>query len=262
MLGAFVVLTASTAAAHPRPLPFTYGSETLAPGEVEVEQFADAMPLRALSATSGARASYTAFQLLTELEVGVRERLELGLYFTMVPSPPDSLTATTRLTEGNGAKQRLRYAFASPGAWPVDVGLYLEVVENDREVELEGKILLQRRIGDLRLDANLWAEYELYYQPQRDVVLNPTLGATYEVTRMVHVGVDSFMRVEFPEPAVHPRPFEQGPHVYAGPAVLLQLGKLWWTTGVFARVTDTSHSMQPGEAFGPLWLRVVLGYEL
>jgi hypothetical protein len=41
---------------------------------------------------------------------------------------------------GTGIKQRLRYRFADAGRWPIDVALYGEVTENDREIELEAKV--------------------------------------------------------------------------------------------------------------------------
>jgi hypothetical protein len=251
----------ATARANPRPLPFTYTSETIEQGGLEIEQFADFVPLKALSSTSGGRVTYAATQFQTEMEYGITSRLELGLYLTLAPGPGDAFTTTARLTEGNGLKQRLRYLLAPPGEWPIDVGLYGEIAESDAEVELEGKIILQRRIGRLRIATNLWAEYELYYQPHKDIVLNPTLGATYEITPIVHVGAESWLRVEWPNPPPHPRPFDLGPHVYAGPTVLLNFGKLWWSTGLYARTTDVAHSMQPAEAFGPFWARTIVGLE-
>jgi hypothetical protein len=248
--------------ATPRPLPFTYTTDTLETGAAEIEQYADLTPLRARSTANGLPIWYLATQFQTEFEYGITDRLELGLYFTVVPSPGDAYSSTAPMTEGTGVKQRLRYTFAAPGEWPVDLGLYGELVENDHEFEVEGKILLQRRIGKLRIDSNLWAEYELYYAPQRDVVLNPTLAATYQVTAAVHVGVESWLRVEFPDPAPHPRPFGVGPVGYVGPTFLVSLGRLWWSTGVYARVSQVNHTMQPGEPYGPVWARTIVGFDL
>jgi hypothetical protein len=254
-------LLAPAARATPRPLPFTYTTETLGKGELEIEQFADLTPLRARAASSGEDVWYAATQFQTELEYGITDRLELGLYFVVVPTPAE-LTSTGEMTEGTGVKQRLRYVFAPPGEWPIDVGVYGELVENDQEFEVEAKVLLQRRFGKLRIATNLWAEYEIYYQPEKSLVLNPTLGATYEITPSVHLGAEGWMRVEFPSPAPHPRPYELGPAGYVGPAVLLNFGKLWWSTGLYARVSDVDHRMDAGEPFGPLWARTIVGFEL
>lgn len=263
-VAAALVAVSSVAHANPRALPFTYTSDTLPPGGVEIEQYVDLVTLRAISATTTEPVSYLASSFQTEIEIGLLERLELGLYFTYVPDFGDALANETQLAgAGTGLKQRLRYYFADPGQWPIDVGVYGELVENEREIELEAKLLLQRRFGKLRVAANLSAEYELYFDKQREIVLDPSLGATYEITPKVHVGLDAWMRGEYPrnpKPAV--RTFGLGPQAYAGPVALFDFGKLWWTTGIYTRVSDIDHDLQPGEPYGRLWVRTMIGYDL
>ncbi len=53
-----------------------------------------------------------------------------------------------------------------------------------------------------------------------------------------------------------------GPHAYVGPTVLWNLGKIWWAFGVYGRVTDAAHTLQPGEPFGRVWARSILGVDL
>ncbi|HEV7557338.1 MAG TPA: hypothetical protein VGO00_17845 [Kofleriaceae bacterium] len=257
-----VAALAGTASANPRALPFTYTTDTLPQGGVEIEQFVDLIPLQA--AFTEGQHDYLASQFQTEIEIGIADRLELGLYMTYVPTiASDQAQGTAIMPEGNGIKQRLRYIFAEPGAWPVDVGVYGELTENEREIELEGKILLQKRFDKLRVAANIWAEYELYFSHQRDIVLNPTLGATYEVTPSFHLGIDSFLRGEYPRnPPPAMRTFGLGPEYYIGPAVMTSFGKLWWSVGAYVRVTDTGHDLAPGEVYGPVWFRSMIGYNI
>jgi hypothetical protein len=244
------------AKANPRPLPFTYIYETLSEGDAELEQYADMTPVRVYSAT-GDRAWYAASQFQTEFEYGITNRLELGLYVTFVPTNP-AYSLTPTLMEGNGLKQRLRYRFADVGQWPLDIALYGEVSENEREVELEGKIIIQRHVGWLRVVANAWAERELYYNGNREWVLNPTAGAVFEVTPAVQTGLEYWMRAEYPNNRV----FNQGPHHFLGPTVLLQFGKLWWTAGAYLRLNEYGHSAVVGDGFGPVWIRTVIGVGL
>jgi hypothetical protein len=256
-------LMAKTAYATPRPLPFTYTTDTLAPGELEVEQYADLTPVRGYT-SNNTELSYVGTQFQTEFEYGLAERLELGLYVVYVPSPV-GLALAPEMTETTGIKERLRYVFAPPGAWPIDVGLYGELVEGDSESEFEGKILLQRRLGNLRIVSNLWAEYELYYTgSRRDVVLNPTLGVTYEITPTVHVGAEGWVRVEFPNQSFNPRPWALGPVGYLGPTVMFNFGKLWWSSGVYGRVTEGDSTVPAPvvEPFGVVWARTVIGLSL
>jgi hypothetical protein len=247
------------ARANPRPLPFTYQSETLAKGAGEVEQFIDYMPTRVLSSTSG-EIWYGSTQFQTEVEYGLTDRLELALYFTFVPEPSsERYMGLPTLIQGNGMKQRLRWRLADPQEWPIDVALYGEIAENEREIELEAKIILQRRFGRLRLITNLWAEREFYFDGRREWVLNPTAGATVELSERVHIGVEGWMRAEFLDGFSGPRPFNMGPHYYVGPAVLLNFGTFWWTTAAYWRADDPGRTTQVGDAYGPFWVRTVVG---
>jgi hypothetical protein len=254
------------ASATPQPLPFTYVYETLPEGDLEVEQYVDLTPVTVVGQQNGAPAKqyFLASQFQTEFEYGITDRLELGLYATFEPTPPlGSYAQTPTLTEGNGVKERLRLRLADEGQWPVDVALYGELVENDHEFEIEAKVILERRIGNLRIVTNLWAEREWYYINQADWVINPTLGATYQVTPMFHPGVESWLRAEFPSPSPATRTFNLGPQVYVGPTAMLNFGKLWWSTGAYIRTTDFNHSLSPGvDAFGIVWFRTVIGLAL
>jgi hypothetical protein len=264
VLAGALLLAGGAVRANPRPLPFTYQSESLRQGTGEIEQFLDFIPIRALS-SAGNPIWYGATQLQTEIEYGLTDRLELALYFTFVPNAGDRATAVPALPEGNGAKQRLRYALADPGTWPVDVAVYGELAENEREVELEGKLILQRRIGRLRLIANLTVEREFYFEGAHEWVLNPTLGVTHALSAWVHLGLEGWMRAEYPDDLAGPRPFNLGPHVYVGPTVMLDLGRMWWTTGVYLRVSNLDRAVAapeppvPGDAFGRFWVRTVIG---
>lgn len=253
------------ARATPRPLPFTYTADTLGAGETEIENYVDLTPVKALD-PNGVPATYWASQFQTELEHGITDRLELGLYVAYQPGAPPDWTKAAILTEGTGFKERLRWRLADAGEWPIDVALYGELVEYQIEFEVEAKVILERRFGDLRIAANAWAEREWYYGvsgiSQQEWVLNPTIGATYQVTPAFHAGVEYWMRVEFPSPAPDPRPFSIGPNQFVGPALMFDFGKLWWSTGVYARVNDVDRVAQIYDNYGLIWARTVVGLEL
>jgi hypothetical protein len=260
------LLAAATASATPQPLPFTYVYETLPKGSLELEQYADYTPIK-VQDQNGNALIYGASQFQTEFEYGITDRLELGLYVTIAPTT-DAAQNVPPLTEGTGIKERLRLRLAEEGQWPVDVGLYGELVENERELELEAKIILQRRIGDLRIVANLWGEreYENFSVHQGDWVINPTLGMTYQVTPVFQPGVEGWMRAEYPDSNPQPRTFNLGPQAYVGPTMMFDFGNLWWTTGAYLRVTDVGHPLFDGgssrgvaDAFGNVWIRMIIG---
>jgi hypothetical protein len=251
------------ALANPHPLPYSYPYQTLPQGKVEVEEIADLVPMKvAREKEDGTRDAVTALrsQLQTELELGVHDRLELALYFSF----HQSATADTPAMRFDGLKQRLRYRFAEEGDWPVDTGLYFEVAEFYNEVELEEKVLLSKRFGYLTTVCNLWVEQEYYFQEQQwKLIYNPTLGATYELSPNFMLGLEYWARGRFnqqnqaggdanadsPTAARH----------FLGPAVLLQSGEAWWSTGVYARLDHFGEGLKADDPYGKVWIRTMVG---
>jgi hypothetical protein len=258
--------------ANPHPLPYSYPYQTLPQGKVEVEQIADIVPMRvSREKTDGTREAVTAlrYQLQTELELGISDRLELGLYFAF----RQGATADTPALRFEGMKQRLRYRFAEEGDWPVDVGLYFEVAEFYNEVELEEKLLLSRRFGYLTAVANLWVEQEYYFQEQEwKLIYNPTAGAVYEFSPNFMLGLEYWARGRFDEAdddagaAAGVSPAAEGETTsassarhYLGPTFLLQSGEAWWSSGVYARLDHFSEDAAADDPYGKMWIRTMVG---
>jgi hypothetical protein len=246
-----------SASANPRPLPFSYPHEQLAEGGTEIEQYTDFTPVKADPLNTGTPSGYGLFQFQTEFEHGITNRLELGLYVTYAPN--NAAFNTPGGLEGNGMKQRLRYKLADTGVWPLDVSVYGELTENDKEFEIEGKVILQRRFGVMRIIANANVEQEFEYNGRKDIVISPSGGLTFDAWPAFQPGIEWWMRGEYAEENPPPRTFNLGPEQYVGPAALVQFGSLWWTNGVYVRVTDWNHSLEAGDVFGKVWIRSVVG---
>ena len=247
------------ASANPRALPFTYTTDTLAQGQVEIEQYVDLDPLqqRDRAPRRPPTREYTSRVGVPDRDRDRHRRSPRARPLLHADPRARARKRLRRLTfpgTGNGIKQRLRYIFADPNEWPIDVGLYGEVTENEREVEVEGKLLLQRRFGDVRVAANLSSEYEYYYSAparlrarpvaRRDVRDHPE-AATPASTR--------FLRGEYP---LHPKPatrtFGLGPEAYVGPAVMMNFGKLWWAVSAYAPVADLEPRAPARRALRPV----------
>jgi hypothetical protein len=250
-----------TAAATPKPLPFTYGADTNPKGTGEVEQYVDFVPLKAFD-VNASPVPYPAMQFQTEFEYGLSNRLELGLYVTIVPTASGFLQdpPPPTLTEGTGIKQRLRWRLADPGDWPVDVALYGEVAETFTEMELEWKLILDRRFGRLRLLANAWFEYEVYYTGRRDWVFNPTAGFTVDATPNVSPGFEYWMRAEVRSDGTDPPNFNAGPHHYVGPTLRVSFGNFFVTSGIYMRLDALGRAVTPSDSYGPVWFRTLVGF--
>ena len=256
--------------ANPHPLPYSYPYQTLPKGKVEVEEIVDIVPMRvAREAEDGTRDAVTAlrYQLQTELELGITDRLELGLYFAF----RQGATSDTPALRFEGMKQRLRYRFAEEGDLPVDIGVYLEVAEFYNELELEQKLLLSRRFGYLTAVANLWVEQEYYFQTEETkFIYNPAVGAVYELSPSFMLGLEYWVRGRFDggedtnEDSVQTGASatsgaSTSPRHYLGPTFLLQSGEAWWSTGVYARLDDFGAELAAEDPYGKVWIRTIVG---
>lgn len=260
---ALVSLLSPLARANPHPLPYSYPYQTLPQGRVEVEEIADMVPMKvAREKEDGTRDAVTAlrYRLTTELELGITDRLELGLYFTF----RQGATADTPALRFEGMKQRLRYRFAEEGDWPLDVGFYFEVAELYNEIEIEQKLLLSRRFGYLTLVSNLWVEQEYYFQDDEwKLIYNPTLGGVYELSPNFMLGLEYWARGRFDDGAEvgaeAAADSPSGTRHYLGPTLLLQSGEAWWSTGVYARLDQWGEDAVAEDPYGKVWIRTMVG---
>lgn len=257
------------ARATPRPLPFTYPNATLPEGSLEIEQYTDVNPLRVAADPNDPTAGNIwdpEYRLQTEIEYGVTDRVELGFYQVFEAAPQ---AGGDNALSFDGLKWRVRTRFAEPGQWPVDVGLYLELETMHDELALEGKVNLQRRIGRVVWMANLWAEEALSRPLDKKAqgrsahfIVNPTSGFVFQVTPSFHPGIEFWARGEIAPSGDIPQDRNNTRvHYFVGPTVHVNFGKLWWSGGLYAHLND-SDTPAPGDAYGPLWFRSVLGLEL
>jgi hypothetical protein len=272
IIGALLALLfcfAPDARANPRPLPFTYPNETLEEGALEVELYTDVTPLRVEADPadpSAGRLWEPAYTLQNEIEYGLTDRWELGFYQVFGSSPQDGGGNALYF---DGLKFRARTRIAEPGELPVDIGLYFELETMHDELSLEEKLNLQRRFGIVRWMANLWVEETLSrpydsaaHGREGRFTVNPTTGFSFQVTPTFHPGIEYWARGQLVPTGVNDQDRNNNRvHHFVGPVVHLNFGKLWWSLGLYAHMND-SDKPQPGDNYGPLWVRSVLGLEL
>ena len=266
LVAAAALAAPARALASPHPLPFTYPYQTVPAEALEAEQYVDLVPMRVMRELPDGTAEGVVgvrSLLQTELEYGITDRLEAAIYFAFQQGG----AATAPALQFKALKQRLHYRFAESGAWPVDVGVYLELAEASSELEAEEKLLVSRRFGAVSVAANLWVEQEWYFQTRETKhIYNPTIGATYEFSPRLSIGAEYWLRGRFdaargpamgeaadaPASAAH----------YAGPTLLLQASKLWLAVGAYARLDRLGAGTAVGDPYGKLWVRTIVGLDL
>ncbi len=187
--------------------------------------------------------------LREELEIGITEHFQLGLY------PLDWSYQNANKTDDdgfsyNGGAVELIYNLSNPVVDPVGVSLYEEISAGRQHFELESKLIAQKNFGPLILDYNatLEAEWEAKGLEEHNGELQQALGASYEISPRLSVGIEFLHEFVFPDW----RDDEKIRNVFVGPNVSFRHKDWFVTVTALAQATDT-----PDEA--AFQLRTIFG---
>ncbi len=174
-------------------------------------------------------------QFRQEVEFGITDRLQLAVYlFDFVHARVNG----QRSTAWTGSGLEAVYQLTDPNKSWLGSALYGEVLMNDRDLELEGKILLQKNFGPLMLVYNGIIEAHWEDQYANPVgVLEQTLGLSYQFHPSFSAGLEAKHEV-----ALENWSYSTGNAVFVGPNMSLRKGNFFLTTAGLFRVTDV-----PGE---------------
>jgi hypothetical protein len=222
---ASLVLAASSFAGE-RRFTYTYEATTAAKGTIEYEQWVT------WKARRGAPGSVDQFDFRHELELGISDRLQLGLYLS---------DWSLKRTDGNNevdwksAGFEVIYNLSNPTTDWIGSALYGEVKLGDEVFVLEGKLLLQKNFGPwvVAYNAIVEAEWEGENYDEEVGVLEQTLGISYQVSPKFFVGLEALHEIEFEEWS------DAGDHaVYVGPNASIRWGNSFLTATALFQATD------------------------
>jgi hypothetical protein len=219
-ISAVLTLAVGTASANERHFTYTYETATLPEGEKEVEIWN--------TLKAGRDNYYARLEHRLEFEWGVTDNLTTALYYNTKGA----------YTRGGGKTYyypsmswEWKYKLTDAYADPIGSALYLELGGNAHEYEVEAKLLLDKRIGNILVATNLVFEQEWKYPGMADketeeVILEADLGVAYFLTPTLTVGLES-----------HIHGSKEGDEdlevmaIYAGPVVS------WSTRGAWLALT-------------------------
>lgn len=225
-----LLATAVSASAGQRRFAYSYEVLTAPVGSVELENFVTWKH-------RGGAGRVDRFDFRHELEFGVTDRLQVGLYLAdwRVTKTDDG---NTRTYQHSGVE--VIYNLSNPTTDFIGSALYGEVLVGDRVVELEGKLLLQKNFGPVILvyNAIIEAEWEgesLKHLDERSGEFAQTLGVSYQLTPNFNVGAELLHEIALPEWRAEGKSV-----VFAGPNVSVRAGRFFATVAGLFRVTDNS----------------------
>jgi hypothetical protein len=123
-----------------------------------------------------------------ELETGLTDHWDVALYNIVVQPRGEPL-------QYEATKLETRYRLADPGAWPVDVVLYLEGRKEwiaDKPWAVEQKLILARDFGRLNVSVNGAAEQEFPSGGGIERDYEYAAGTSYEVVTWARIGAEAF----------------------------------------------------------------------
>lgn len=217
-------LTPTESSADERAFTYSYQTDTLPEGALEVEQW--------ITNKSGHReGDYSQWNFRTELEYGITSRLQTALYL--------NFNATRESASGEEDKDSFKfkgissewvYQLLNPHLDPVGLALYGEYTTDGLDHELEAKVLLSKSFGDFTaaFNAAYEAEWEREHaRTERESTLEFTSGISYKITPQWAVGVEARNKSAYPDGLDLSRQEYQtwsvGPNLHFGSAS-------WWAT--------------------------------
>jgi len=235
-----LLLHATTAVAGVRHFGYVYEAVTSAPGSLDIENWVT------WSRTNNPqRVDEVDFR--HEFEFGVTENFQASLYVAdwFYASDPQH----SGFTYSDSALE-LIYNLTNPVTDPVGLSLYEEIRAGDRVFELESKLIAQKNAGPFIFAYNLTLEavWEGPGLQDREGELQQALGASYEVSQRLSVGMEMLHEFVFPDWGDK----ERTRNFFIGPNVCYRRRNWFVTVTALTQATNT-----PDEA--DFQLRTIFG---
>lgn len=227
-----LLLLATGADASERTFSYVYDSSVLAPGERELEPWT--------TVRLGRGGYFARFDQRLEFEIGLVERLQTAWYLNFGGT---GNAAGESAFEFKGVSWEWKYKLLDPVADPVGFAVYLELGGGPTEAEVEGKLLLDKKFGDLLVALNVVGEYEWERGPEglkREFVLELDAGISWKTASGLGIGLEARNHNEFVD--------GQWEHVaiFLGPSFSYATRSFWATLTLLPQVYAPHAEDGPG----------------
>jgi len=213
---------AASSNAGVRHSTYLYEAPTSPPGSVELEN----------TVTWAHGSNWNDVFIREELEIGITDRFQLGIY------PLDWSRHSDNGFEYNGGAVEAIYNLLNPVVDPVGISLYQEISAARRHFESESKLIAQKNFGRWIFDYNatLEAEWEDRHLEEQSGELQQALGASYEISPRLSVGLEFLHEFVFPDW----NDAEKIRNIFVGPNVSYRQHEWFVTVTALAQATDTT----------------------
>lgn len=195
----FLFLLTLSLKADERPFPYTYTTDVLKKNSRDFELHTNFRV--------GRESFYSKIENRLEYEVGVTDKLQTAFYLNFQNTTTENQLLNTYDTEFEfeGISSEWIYQVSNKYTNFMGFAPYVELTLNTREVELETKLLFDKKFGrDFTLALNLNAEYEWGFNPlpektEKELGLEVLLGGSYQASKNFSFGFEARNHSEIPD---------------------------------------------------------------
>lgn len=222
-----LVLTATRADAGQRRFVYSYETITAPKGSIEFENWVT------WKRSDNDRGDiFNTFQFRHEIEFGITDRFQLGLYVFDWEYNPDTDERRKARFQHSGAE--VIYNLTNPTTDFLGSALYGEFLIGEDLIELEFKVLLEKNLGPFKVvyNAILEAEWEEANLSEKKGEFAQTAGISCDLNKSFSAGAELLHEIEIPN-------WEEAGDsvVYAGPNVSVRMGRTFATVAGLWQVT-------------------------
>lgn len=210
-----------------RNFTYTYQSSVLAKGHKEIEIWTTARVGRDLP-------FYSAIDNRMEFEVGLTNKLQSSFYLNFGNETQDGGSGKTSKFLFEGISSEWKYQFSNPYTNNFGFALYTELGLNTDEIELEGKIIIDKKINKTSIALNLSAENEWVFSSSKtltELKLETNFGLTHSLSNTLSVGFELRNLNEIVEGEL------ENSILFGGPAISYNTTGLWATLTLMPQLT-------------------------
>lgn len=197
-----------------RKFTYVYQSNVMAKGEKHIEVWSTAR----LGKDIG---YYARMENRLEYEVGLSKKLTTAVYLNFRNTTTDNGTGVNETEfEFKGISSEWKYQVSSPISNALGFGLYGELGLNTDEVELETKLLFDKKIKKTTVALNFIYEHEWELtpgKPETEKKLIGTFGLSYNICPSFHAGFELLQSNVFTDEGYEHSAFFGGPVISYAP---------------------------------------------
>lgn len=222
-----LALTVSSLYSNERKFSYTYQSGVLGKGNKELEIWTTARIGKDIP-------YFAATDHRMEFEWGISNRLQTAFYINFRNTSQDNGSGMTTEFDFKGISSEWKYQFSSPGRNAIGFALYGEAGLNTDEVELEAKLIFDKKIKKNTFALNLVFENEwelAAHKPESEMVLEGDFGWCYDISNSFSAGIEVRNHNEFVEGE-----WEHSA-LFAGPVISVSQPSWWLTLTVLPQIT-------------------------